>query len=332
MRKQIIFTFVFSLLLTLLSGCNQDDMINEKELMESDIVLFSSDFGAYECNSELTLLYDNDILGSKKIKTDGDISYKFLDEDNQCIYMFGPGGLVKMDYGEFEIEVLSDLNINDISFMSNELYYFHNVGFEANGEYISYIKKMNSKFELEFNYHVADFICFNDEIYTVNSPINIDDPIFIRSYKDGALNKEISVDEFGGFYLFDNELYFLTSTYLMNVNDGNKYYFDLNEYPGILKYGVFNVLYKYEQQLYLIDNGSKTFNVYKVEIEGNTIILDKMNCNINEKVVGYLYSKGNLFITTRDNYYVYDLKTESCTKIEINNSQNDYITFFIKVN
>lgn len=293
-----------SILMICLSSCSSKNYKKEELDTLSKYVAITSDNHSKKCSTNILFLNDEgNILENEKIKTDGDISYTYFNNENNTYYKYGPGGLVEISLDELSIEILSEKDINEIHIDNNEIYYYEN---QAKS---SYIKKVNSDFSLKLDYHVAGFHYYKEKLYVLES--NSENK-YIHIYEDQKLIESKEVETLGNFYILNNQLYLLTNRYLLDVETNQKHFLK-KEANDFHLANTYNSIFTTDDDIILFDSEDNENVFYRMHIENNEVILEQAFASINKFLVNIQYQTNWGFIlTTKDNeaYNIELLKDE----------------------
>lgn len=265
MNKKIKILFILSLFFTLTS-CQKknEDLDINREFNEKDIAYFTY-FDQFDKGKIINNFVFTDING-KIVKTETmnmdnykDIFYYELDKAQRILYMFGNGGLFKIDFNTYNVSKLSDENINVIETSADSFYYYVNGGFDEDG-YFAKVCQWEKEC-IELNYPVNDLVFKNGKLY-VSESLNDDKFITILSNDDVSQTRISSCIYF--FAELNNELYGATGEGLINLNNvetiipykdevGNSLVFPPKPY------------YDSNKQLYLLDQMNRS--LYEISFD-----------------------------------------------------------------
>ena len=255
------------------------------------------------------------------IKSDGDLSYSKYSQQSNCFYMFGPGGLVQLSIKDDLVEKLSDKDINDIAIYDDRLYVYENVGYISENEYVSKIYQLHGKDTLLLNYPVQDFEINNNKLFVINSLRSSNEQYAINIYENNALIDTILIQDYGSLYRFENNIYFVTSAYLMNVETKEKImFFDESKTPFLLG-DTYNTFIAHEDSVYYIhiNYDEEETTIYSVEKLVNNTIQFKKECMVNEKITNYSYVGNNNLVLNGKNgkCFIVDLNTKKVEVVQL---------------
>lgn len=292
MRNKLIVGL--SILMICLSSCSSKNYNKEELNTLSKYVAITSDNNTKKCSTNILFLdEEGNILENEEIKTDGDISYNYFNNENNAYYKYGPGGLIEISLNELSIEKLSEKDINEIHIDNNEIYYYER---QAKS---SYIKKVNSDFSLKLDYHVASFQYYKEKLYVLES--NSENKTYIHIYEDQELIESKEIETSGNFYIINNQLYLLTNRYLLHVETNQKYFLK-KEANDFHLANTYNLIFTTDDDVILFDSKNNENVFYRMHIENNEVILEKAFASINEFLVNIQYQTNLGFIlTTKDN-------------------------------
>lgn len=133
--------FVFSLL-----GCNHKEetsiVYNENKLDDISYLAYYDEPVSKGIENHFVFLDSTGEIVKEEIQKMGnkqDIFYYQLEKETGIFYMFGNGGLFRINLNTFDADKLSDSNINVIDFKEDELIYYLNDGFVKEGKLYSKI-------------------------------------------------------------------------------------------------------------------------------------------------------------------------------------------------
>lgn len=283
-----------SILMICLTSCSSKNYNKEELDTLSKYVAITSDNNTKKYSTNILFLDgEGNILDNEEIKTDGDISYNYFNNENNTYYKFGPGGLIEISLDELSIEILSEKDINEVHIDNNEIYYYENQG------KISCIKKVNSDFSLKLDYHVASFQYYKEKLYVLES--NSENKTFIHIYEDQELIESKEIETSGNFYIINNQLYLLTNRYLMDVETNQKYYLK-NESNDFYLADTYHSIFNTDNGVILFDSKDNENVFYRIHIKNNEVVLEKAFASINKFLVNIQYQTNWGFIlTTKDN-------------------------------
>lgn len=256
-----------SILMICLSSCSSKNYNKEELDTLSKYIAITSDNNTKKCSTNILFLdEEGNILENEEIKTDGDISYNYFNNEDNTYYKYGPGGLIEISLDELSIEILSEKDINEIQIDNNEIYYYEN---QAKS---SYIKKVNSDFSLKLDYHVASFQYYKEKLYVLES--NIENKTYIHIYEDQELIETKEIDTSGNFYTINNQLYLLTNHYLLDVETNQKFYLK-NESNDFYLADTYHSIFNTDNEVILFDSRDNENVFYYMQIVNNEVILEK---------------------------------------------------------
>lgn len=294
-----------SILMICLTSCSSKNYNKEELDTLSKYVAITSDNNTKKYSTNILFLDgEGNILDNEEIKTDGDISYNYFNNENNTYYKFGPGGLIEISLDELSIEILSEKDINEVHIDNNEIYYYENQG------KISCIKKVNSDFSLKLDYHVASFQYYKEKLYVLES--NSENKTFIHIYEDQELIESKEIETSGNFYIINNQLYLLTNRYLLDVETNQKHFLK-KEANDFHLANTYNSIFTTDDDIILFDSEDNENVFYRMHIENNEVILEQAFASINKFLVNIQYQTNWGFIlTTKDNeaYNIELLKDE----------------------
>lgn len=295
-----------SILMICLSSCSSKNYNKEELDTLSKYVAITSDNNTKKCSTNILFLdEEGNVLDNEEIKTDGDISYNYFNNENNTYYKYGPGGLIEISLDELSIEILSEKDINEIHIDNNEIYYYES---QAKS---NYIKKVNSDFSLKLDYHVASFQSYKEKLYVLES--NSENKTYIHIYEDQELIESKDVETSGNFYIINNQLYLLTNRYLLDVETNQKYYLK-KEANDFHLANTYNSIFTTDDDIILFDSKDNENVFYRMHIENNEVILEQALASINKFLVNIQYQTNWGFILiTKDNeaYNIELLKDET---------------------
>lgn len=221
---------------------------------------------------------DKNCVSQEQFNSKGDLSYAYLDEQNENYYVFGPGGLLKISIEEFSMSELSTKDINDISVEDQELYFYENIGMaNADSSYESKICSLQNEMHISLDFPVNDFIVYKDNIYVSNARLRPNDKTKIMIYSQGKLVKEIPVETAGTFYEIDDKIYFATTDYLLDVENNKTYEFANENNEKIIFNTSYNMVLNLFDELYLINHEPEEDIIYYVSQFEENLILQRMD-------------------------------------------------------
>lgn len=295
-----------SILMICLSSCSSKNYNKEELDTLSKYVAITSDNNTKKCSTNILFLdEEGNVLDNEEIKTDGDISYNYFNNENNTYYKYGPGGLIEISLDELSIEILSEKDINEIHIDNNEIYYYES---QAKS---NYIKKVNSDFSLKLDYHVASFQSYKEKLYVLES--NSENKTYIHIYEDQELIESKDVETSGNFYIINNQLYLLTNRYLLDVETNQKYFLK-KEANDFHLANTYNSIFTTDDDIILFDSKDNENVFYRMQIKNNEVILEQALASINKFLVNIQYQTNWGFILiTKDNeaYNIELLKDET---------------------
>lgn len=292
MKNKLILTF--TILMICLTSCSNKNY-NEEELDTlSKYVAITSDNNTKNCSTDILFLdEEGNVLDNEEIKTDGDLSYHYFDNENNTYYKYGPGGLIKISLEDLSIETLSEKDINEVHIDNNEIYYYENRGKS------SYIKKANSDFSLKLDYPIASFQYYKEKLYVLEP--NSENKTYIHIYEDQNLIESKEIEASGTFYIINDQIYLLTSRYLFDVETNQKYFLK-NQSNDFHLLDTYNCIFNTNTGVILFDSKDNENVFYYLQIENNEVILDNAFASINKFLVNVQYqSNWGFILTTKDN-------------------------------
>lgn len=274
MKKIFVLAFI-------LSGCGKDNShLTQTEIKQFiEYVTIENDYSFSDNTTKIKFWNsDKNCVSQEQFNSKGDLSYAYLDEQNENYYVFGPGGLLKISIEEFSMSELSTKDINDISVEDQELYFYENIGMaNADSSYESKICSLQNEMHISLDFPVNDFIVYKDNIYVSNARLRPNDKTKIMIYSQGKLVKEIPVETAGTFYEIDDKIYFATTDYLLDVENNKTYEFSNENNEKIIFNTSYNMVLNLFDELYLINHEPEEDIIYYVSQFEENLILQRLD-------------------------------------------------------
>lgn len=307
-KLNYIITIVLFSLIFFISSCSSEDN-NIKDIKENSMfVSITNDHNAKKWCTEINFHDEKGkVLTKQQIRTKGDLSYHFFDNERNHYYIFGPGGYFEIDCENILINQLSNEDVNNMVITSESIYYYVNNGYTEKNKYDSRIKSINDDFELELDYHIKDFAYYNGYFYTINSVNSEYEKMYIRKYNQSELVESIEVFDVGSFYQFNDDLYVLTLSYLLELNNNRKFDLVDNDQNEITLSSDAEALYKNDEELILINHTIKASYFYKLNFNGNKAIVEKINTDMMGEVISIVQVSNCEFYVTNKEDEIYSL-------------------------
>lgn len=295
----------------LMSGCEKVNESSPKKIKETaKYFAVFTDYVSKNCLTEIEF-YDQkgQSLKFETIKSSGDLSYhRFVDNN---YYMFGPGGLLKIDNEKLVAEKLADGDINDIDVENDDIYIYLNNGYADNGKYDSKIKSISGEFELSLDYHINDMEHHNGLLYTINSLDSQDGKLFINVFDKNKKVNSFEVDENGSFYIINNEVFLLTQSYLLNINSMVKFPLIDEKGAPVSIFSTFDAIHKNVDGYILVNNEVSGSNFYLMELLNENIKLTKIDVQSVGKIKNNIYIENKGFYISNKNNEMFKLTIEN---------------------
>lgn len=266
--------FKIFLCLIMLTSCSSSSNDNSKETVmmnDNEVSYFAyyDELVKGKLENNFTFLDANgEVVKIEKIKMDNyrDIFYYELDSLNHILYMFGNGGLFKIDLDTYEATKLSDENINVLEVKDNTFYYYKNGGYAENG-YNAEICEWEKEC-ITLSYPVSDLEYQNRKLYVSNG---YQDDYFITTI-DGKNVTHTQIPSPAYFLAsYNGKVYGTNEIGLIDIENNFTIFPYINEYGELLTFPP-EPFYDSTGQLYLLDRINDTLYETTVD-EMNSLVL-----------------------------------------------------------
>lgn len=261
---------------------------------------------------------EGEILKSETVETIGDVSYRKYDRENY--YLYGPGGLIKIDHELLTAEKLADDGIHDIDVETDEIY----VSINSGGH--SVITSLSGSYELCLDYRIYDMEYHKGLLYTMNFEGLKDGEQRINIIKGNEVIRSTKVAESGCFYVLNDDLYFLTQSYLLHLEHNTKLPFVDEMGNAISIHNTFNAILSNSNEDILVDSQASGRSYYLMEKVDDTIKLTEIDTEGVGKVKGdmMIKDKGIFIVNEEEELYklTIDQGSSNLQKIDLDSKSN----------
>ncbi len=250
----------------------------------------------------------------KEITAQGDLSYSHYEPVSDLFYIFGAGGLYSINLLNYNIEHLSDENVNHIQVVDEQVYAYENgrANDDSDKGYSTYITNLNNNDTLKLNHTVQDFEVFNNYIYVTDDTAN--DFIAVHVYQNNEIIDTMRFDEMGNFIVFDDILYYITKTNAYNLVENT--IIDYEDKVGSLE-RTYQSFFEFDGNLYYVeqnDLGTAAATIYKINTGDSIWNFDSIY-KLNAKTFNFTYTNDGIVTFLSDEIIQFDLNTlEETTK------------------
>lgn len=238
------------------------------------------------------------LIKEAQYTTTSDVSYTNYDYENNIIFQFGPGGLVKIDLKNETVNIVTNKNISDAFISEGNFVYVENNGFDES--MTNYLCKIysNGKFKFSVDYMINSIVYYDDKYILSNLPVS-GERNFIKIYnREGKLLNTSYFDKIGTIRNIENTLYWATLENITGIENDEHLEF---------KNRIFSIYdYISRKDTFIFDTDKMICRYSNPSREMDRVF---ENCN------GFMKNSESMFIVKQNNAFYYFDTTSNKKKI-----------------